>query len=394
MTSNRRTCSLVFEILVMGVAPFLAMACSSESEAPGSNDEITDAGGTTSTMGGPTSSTTATSGQVNGNGNGSGNTTASGVGGPSSSTVGSVASGVGSASTTSASSVGGTTTSSSSSGVGGDNGMGTTNAATGTNGSSGGSVPSGDADPSPGCGMADPTECLPCMSNGRPYYVDMPNNYDPNKPYPVIFRYHPLGGSAQGARNMYLGPNDFEAIYVSPEGSENGFPNRNGVDEQMTRDIMTDIEARLCVDRARYYATGFSYGGSMSYTAACNMSDKFRAVAAMAGATVSGANCTRQAPERPVAVLGIHGEKDTVLPITMAEPYIQAFLAKNGCSGDAPQPSDIIDSECVKMESALDAGAYQGCMEGYPVIWCPIPGYPHNIPMWSRGAIAKFFALF
>lgn len=394
MTSNLPTCNLVLGILVMGVAPFSAMACSSESNPPDSSDGTTDTGGATSNTGGPTSGTTATSGQANASGNG--NTTAGSMGGPSTSGVGSVSSSAASASTTSASSAGSTTGSSSSSGVGGDNGTGTTDAATGTNGGSGGtsSVPSGDPDPSPGCGMADPTDCLPCMSSDRPYYVDMPNNYDPNKPYPVIFRYHPLGGSAEGARNMYLGPNDFEAIYVSPEGSNNGFPNQGGVDEQMTRDIMTDIEARLCVDRARYYATGFSYGGSMSYTAACNMSDKFRAVAAMAGATVSGANCTREAPERPVAVLGIHGEDDTVLPITMAEPYIESFLERNGCTGDAPQPSDIIDSECVKMESALDAGAYQGCMEGYPVIWCPIPGYPHNIPMWSRGAIAKFFALF
>lgn len=78
----------------------------------------------------------------------------------------------------------------------------------------------------------------------------------------------------------------------------------------------------------------------------------------------------------------------------MAEPIIEAWLDKNGCSGDAPQPSDITDPECVKMTSVLDAGAYQGCMEGYPVIWRPIPGYPHNIPMWSRDAIAKFFAQF
>ena len=165
---------------------------------------------------------------------------------------------------------------------------------------------SAEADPSPGCGTVSPSDCLPCTSNDRPYYVDMPDDYDPNRPYPVVFKYHPLGGSAQGARNMYLGNDDFEAIYVSQDGSDNGFPNAGGADEQMTRDIMADIEARLCVDRARYFATGFSYGGSMSYTAACNMSDKFRAVASMAGAPISGAACTSQEPERPVAVLGIH----------------------------------------------------------------------------------------
>lgn len=241
--------------------------------------------------------------------------------------------------------------------------------------------------------MADPTDCLPCTTSGRPYYVDMPENYDPAQPYPVVFKYHPLGGSGQGARSMYLGPADFDAIYVSQDGSDNGFPNTDGADEQMTREIMDDIEARLCVDRARYFATGFSYGGSMSYTAACNMSDKFRAVAAMAGAPISGATCANQTPERPVAVLGIHGEEDQALDITMGESIVSALIESNGCT-ETTAPSPLLDDECVRSESALEAGAYQGCQDGYPVIWCPIPGYDHNIPTWSRGAIAQFFELF
>lgn len=386
MTSNRYTCVSVLKILVVGVAPFWAVGCSSESTPAATNGATTgtttSTSGAANTTGTPTVGGTATSGQTNSS------TTSGGMGGASTS-------GVGSVSTTSP---GVTNTASGGAGVGG-NGMGTTGAGNGTTGTTTGSggtgaVATGDPDPSPGCGMADPTDCLPCMSNDRPYYIDMPNDYDPTQPYPVVFKYHPLGGSAEGARNMYLGPNDFEAIYISQDGSDNGFPNQGGTDEQMTRDIMTDIEARLCVDRARYYATGFSYGGSMSYTAACNMSDKFRAVAAMAGAPISGARCTSEEPERPVAVLGIHGEDDTVLPITLAEPILGSWLERNGCSGDAPQPSDIIDPECVRMTSAREAGEYQGCMEGYPVIWCPIPGYPHNIPMWSRGAIAAFFTQF
>ena len=131
----------------------------------------------------------------------------------------------------------------------------------------------------------------------------------------------------------------------------------------------------------------------MSYTAACNMSDKFRAVAAMAGAPISGAACTRTEPERPVAVLGIHGEQDTALPITMAEPIIQTWLDKNGCTSETVS-SDLLDSICEKSESALDAGAYQGCMEGYPVVWCPMPGRPHEIPGWSGETISKFFQQF
>ena len=269
--------------------------------------------------------------------------------------------------------------------------------ATGTKGgdtSTGGTTGPGDPDPSEGCGTADPSDCLPRTWNGLDYYVDVPDSSDPNHPCPVVFQYHPLGGTASQARTLYrVRPIFADAIYVSPQGSDNGFPNTGGVDEQMTRDIMADIEARLCIDRARYFATGFSYGGSMSYTAACNTCDKFRAVAAMAGAPISGAHCTSPTPERPVAVLGIHGEADTALPITMAEPIIQTWIEKNGCAEET-QPSDLLDSICATVESSLSTGAYQGCMEGYPVIGCPMPGRPHEIPSWSPDAMASFFMQF
>lgn len=234
----------------------------------------------------------------------------------------------------------------------------------------------------------------PCQANGLDYYIDMPENYDNTRAYPVVFQYHPLGGTGSQARTMYrVRPVFADAIYVSPDGSNNGFPNQGGEDEDVTRAIMETIEADLCVDMARYFACGFSYGGSMSYTAMCNMSDKFRAVAGMAGAPISGARCANTPPERPVAVLGIHGESDTVLSITQAEPIIEAMIEKNGCSAETV-PSDLLDPICETVESSLPTGEHTGCMEGYPVVWCPMPGRPHEIPQWSGAAIANFFMQF
>lgn len=238
----------------------------------------------------------------------------------------------------------------------------------------------------------------PCDTSGSPctmdvdgteraFYVVLPDNYDASHPYPVVFQFHPLGGSAEQGMNMYrVRPNFPDAIYVTPQGLSSGgnagFPNTSGSDEAMTRAIMADIEAKYCVDTSRYFSTGFSYGGSMSYTAACNMSDVFRAVAAMAGAPISGARCSSQAPERPVAFWGSHGEDDTALPIDMALPIRDAFVEKNGCSS-MTEPVD--PSPCV---------AYQGCSEGYPVIWCQVPGMGHAIPDYSPTAIAEFFQRF
>jgi poly(3-hydroxybutyrate) depolymerase len=258
------------------------------------------------------------------------------------------------------------------------------------------SPPSGDPIPSSGCAATPTTtscntQNAPCTLNvngtARTFYVQLPDSYDPTHPYPVVFEYHPLGGNGWQGLTMYqIRPKLPSAIYVSPDGlvsgQYQGFPNTNGEDEAMTRAIMADLEGKYCVDKGRYFATGFSYGGSMSYTAACNMSDVFRAIGAMSGAPISGATCTTKQPARPVAVWATHGDADTALPITLAQPIIDALVKYNGCSSDT-QPVD--PSPCV---------AYQNCMDGYPVIWCVRPGDPHAIPSFAAAAIAKFFQQF
>jgi poly(3-hydroxybutyrate) depolymerase len=250
--------------------------------------------------------------------------------------------------------------------------------------------------PSAGCAATPTTtscntQNTPCMLDvsgaQRKYWVQLPDGYDPKHPYPIVFQYHPLGGNGWQGLTMYnVRPKFPAAIYVSPDGLTSGqyqgFSNTKGEDEALTRAMMAELEAKYCTDQARYYATGFSFGGSMSYTAACNMSDAFRAIGAMSGAPISGATCTSKKPARPVAVWATHGDADTALPITMAQPIIDALVKYNGCSS---QTKPVDPSPCVE---------YQGCMTGYPVVWCVRPGDPHAIPSFAAAAIAKFFQQF
>jgi polyhydroxybutyrate depolymerase len=256
--------------------------------------------------------------------------------------------------------------------------------------------PSGSPVPSAGCDATPTTtscntQNAPCMldvgGTQRKYWVQLPDGYDPKRPYPIVFQYHPLGGNGWQGLTMYnVRPKFPAAIYVSPDGLTSGqyqgFSNTKGEDEALTRAMMAELEAKYCTDKSRYFATGFSFGGSMSYTAACNMSDAFRAIGAMSGAPISGATCTSKKPARPVAVWATHGDADTALPITLAQPIIDALVKYNGCSSET-KPVD--PSPCVE---------YQGCTTGYPVVWCVRPGDPHAIPSFAAGAIAKFFQQF
>ncbi len=245
-----------------------------------------------------------------------------------------------------------------------------------------------------GCGTTPPScdnsDCS-VQANGkeRTFYVDLPDNYDNSQPHPVVFNYHPLGGSASMARTMYRVGNYFpDAIYISPEGLPSlggnnlGWANQGGEDEEFSREMFAFLKENYCVDESRIFSTGFSYGGSMSFTAACNLSDIFRAVGAMAGAPISGASCTRTTPERRVAVWATHGIADSVLQISMAEPMMEVLRINNGCSAET---SPVEPSPCV---------AYQGCDPGYPVVWCPREGDGHSIPGFSAEAIANFFKQF
>jgi len=218
----------------------------------------------------------------------------------------------------------------------------------------------------------------------RQYYLNLPSGYTGRTPVPVVWEYHPLGGNAKQGLTMYgLNSRLTNVIFVSPQGLTSGgnagFPNTSGQDEMMTRAINAEMEAKYCIDKARYFATGFSYGGSMSFTAGCNMSDVFRGIAPMAGAPISGATCARTKPARPVAVWATHGDADTALPITLAQPMIDAIVGYNGCTTTTKA---VDPSPCVE---------YQGCMPGYPVVWCVRPGDPHAIPSFAAAAISTFF---
>jgi poly(3-hydroxybutyrate) depolymerase len=185
--------------------------------------------------------------------------------------------------------------------------------------------------------------------------------------------------------DMYrVRPNFMRAIYVTPQGLVDGqfrgWPNTDGRDETLTRAIVARIEEQYCIDRTRYFSTGFSYGGSMSFTAALCMSDLFRGIGAMAGAPISGAG--QCVPERPVAAWINHGTDDEALSIELALPLRDALVEKNGCT---QQTAAVEPSPCV---------AYQGCDEGYPVVWCEVQGAGHEIPSYSSTAIAEFFQQF
>ena len=124
------------------------------------------------------------------------------------------------------------------------------------------------------------------------------------------------------------------------------------------------------------FATGFSYGGAMTYALACARPTVFRAVAVYSGANLSGCSGGTQ----PVAYIGLHGIRDNVLPIASGRSLRDTFVRNNGCTPqNPPEPAHGSLTHIVT--------AYSGCRAGYPVVWAAFDGAA-TTPARSTGAPA------
>jgi poly(3-hydroxybutyrate) depolymerase len=301
------------------------------------------------------------------------------------------------------------TNASGSSGLGGSGGAASGGSATGgsatggnaTGGSAGfGGGGTGGVAPTMGCGAAtwppgDGTtlQTIDVAGTAREYIVQIPSAYDANHPYRLVFAWHGrTGTAAQIARNFYGLENPLGAstIFVSGQGlgteadpADTGWPNTNGQDVAFVRALLDSLSSSYCIDRSRILSVGMSYGGMMSYTLGCQMSDVFRAIAPIAGASFGGGGRGGSAcGTNPVAVWAAHGSADATVTFESGESAKNAYVTRNHCQMTAepvePQPY---------------CSSYAGCDAGYPVVWCVHDG-GHTVPNWTGAAIAAFFEQF
>ena len=243
---------------------------------------------------------------------------------------------------------------------------------------------------SAGCGKA-PEIASSMYNNGkhiafmsgtmaREYILSVPTTYDNKKPYKLVIAYHELNGNDDEMyRNKYyhLQPlsND-TTIFIAPNGQQNnknctqasgcGWPNPSNSDLQFADALVAEMEKNFCIDTSRIFATGWSYGGSMSYKTACeralgSANGYIRAIAVYSGSQLSG-TCT---PKTPAAYFASHGTHDSVLNYSNGVGLAQNFAKANGCTWATP--------------TSVTSGAHvctdeMGCMTGYPVRFCSFNG--------------------
>ncbi|HEY6560123.1 MAG TPA: prolyl oligopeptidase family serine peptidase [Polyangiaceae bacterium] len=243
---------------------------------------------------------------------------------------------------------------------------------------------------SAGCGAsawpASGTYTIDVNGTPRQYIVKIPDPYSSQQAHRLIFAWHGLGGSAQQiANSRYYGLESRAAgtaIFVAGQGLATsqggaGWPNTGGRDIAFVRALLDSLRASYCIDDARIFSTGMSYGGIMSNTVGCQLGNVFRAIAPIAGAGPYGGT----ACQGHVAAWLAHGNQDTIVPFSAGVASRDHWIAANHCTA---QSVPVNPTGCV---------SYQGCDAGYPVNWCEFTG-GHTVPSFASQAIWEFFAQF
>ncbi|HEX6818626.1 MAG TPA: PHB depolymerase family esterase [Ktedonobacterales bacterium] len=187
----------------------------------------------------------------------------------------------------------------------------------------------------------------------RDYRLHVPQSYRSNAPTPLVLAFHGHGTSAAPFERItrlsqMADKRDFLVVYpqglVGPDGLVGWNTDRaqdpSADDVGFVSALVTHLEATLCVDTRRIYATGFSNGGGLVEMLACQLSDRLAAFAPVAGDYMAQPGGCH--PSRAVSLLEIHGTADPIIPYegspVLGYPDIGAWLqdwaTRDGCTAD------------------------------------------------------------
>jgi len=251
--------------------------------------------------------------------------------------------------------------------------------------------------------MYNNNQTIPIMAANmqRRYILSVPANYVNTTPYKLVIAYHARDSNDHTMWNeKFYGLQPLSnntTIFVAPNGQKNGapcaatgagdascgWPNSNDSDMQLADAVVKAVTDSFCVDMTRIFATGWSYGASMSEETACERplggtqaTWGVRAVATYAVARLSGGGTNCKASKK-VAYFGHHGTCDSVLSYdgtarcsatTMESGGVgiaKTWATLNGCMWMTPQKVTSGNHVCVK---------FPGCSDGYPVEFCSHSG--------------------
>ncbi len=225
----------------------------------------------------------------------------------------------------------------------------------------------------------------------RGYRINVPVGYQPGKPTPLVMTFHGRGLdaslhfllteiAANSDANNYIavapevpgGSWQVDWTAATPTSPQLGYADA----------VRADVEANLCVDPTKRYASGLSSGSSMVFLLACRPQRDYAAFGGVALTFYSPASDS--AP--PAPIIYFHGTSDPTVPynggdvpgvrLPSAPEAIAGWVAHNKCTA-GPATQTIADVSLQQWTScAADADVDFYTVNGGGHTW---PGMPAGI---------------
>jgi polyhydroxybutyrate depolymerase len=151
--------------------------------------------------------------------------------------------------------------------------------------------------------------------------------------------------------------------------------------------VLQDVGGMACVDKARVFMAGFSSGSWLTNLLGCVRAGVIRAQ----GNSTGGLPSVPKTCAGPIASMMVHDMQDPQNSYAGGEIARDRILAIDGCSMTMTVPYDYDGDPATPSTCML----YQGCMSGYPVVWCPTmnKGHVDQVPITTTG-LWRFWSQF
>lgn len=260
---------------------------------------------------------------------------------------------------------------------------------------------------------------LPDKAGPRTFWVRVPADYDPQRPYRVVYVGQDCGapGSANTATlplyDESLGGTE-QAIYVAMDlpthgASQGCYDDRDGLASQEWEafQLFHDfVDANFCVDNNRLFVAGFGSGGRLANMWGCYFAGEgtnpaggtgarqfaarfhIRGQAAVAG----GEPAEQPACNGPVAAIWIHDTNDQVNILSGNLDALARVGRMNGCNTTYDRTTSVTTTSTTLLNPTLTnqepwhpelellqgCFRFKGCPEGYPVVFCTTEALGHT----------------
>jgi polyhydroxybutyrate depolymerase len=270
----------------------------------------------------------------------------------------------------------------------------------------------GAQSPSSGCGSPGAarrmTVSLTVGGVQRSALVNVPPAAASGAPLPVVVMFHAQSADGETTELQtglsWLGNRTgFITVYPNAHGRDWQVAvgaDRPNADVAFVHGLLEQLDDALCVDDSRIFGAGESNGASFLSRWACALSDRFAAIAVVAGDDGTAPGCS---PVHPISVLEVHGTSDQDMRYASGAgarggvgvwSFLDRWFAWDGCPHSAlarhrlgPRVVWLGRGDCTQGTTVAHLR-----LVGEPHAWPTLRGVGASVRLSMRDVIWQFFS--